>query len=97
MHYQLATEYTDFYSWVWYSAYDPHGPVHVWLGGVVDCEDTYEGIAKLVGEDTARKLSFISFVHRKNLFRDGIFKCEGSVDVAESPDEVRRNIEVWGL
>lgn len=51
MHYKLTTEYTDFYSWVWYSLYDPHGPVHVWLGGTVDCESTYAKIGELVGEE----------------------------------------------
>ncbi|CAM9588108.1 unnamed protein product, partial [Hapterophycus canaliculatus] len=30
-HYELATEYSDFYSYVWESLYDPHGPVHIWI------------------------------------------------------------------
>lgn len=38
MHYNLNDRYDDFYSWVWASLYDPHGPVHVWIGGVLDCE-----------------------------------------------------------
>ena len=33
MHYELATEYESFYDWIWDSMYDPHGPVHVWIGG----------------------------------------------------------------
>lgn len=69
--------------------YDPHGAVHIWIGGVVDCEDTYAvNIQELVGEDTARDLAMLAFVHRKDMFRDGIFSCEGSVAVTESPAEV---------
>lgn len=88
MHYQLVTAYRDFYSWVWYSLYDPHGPVHVWLGGILDCESTYTKISKLVGKDVAVKLTYLAFIHRKNLYRSGIFKCSSSVDVSEAPDEV---------
>lgn len=89
MHYELATEYSDFASWVWNSLYDPHGPVHVWLGGVLDCEETYREIGHLVGQEIAKDLAYISFYHRKNLFRDGIFKCEGNADVKSAPEEVR--------
>ena len=55
---------------------------------MLDCEETYEEIADLVGKETAGELALVSFVHRKNLFRDGFFSCEGSVDVSESPKEV---------
>lgn len=88
MHYDLATQYDDFYSWVWASLYDPHGPVHIWIGGVLDCEVTYQKIAALVGEEVAAELAMLSFVHRKNMFRDGFFACEGTADVSESPEEV---------
>ena len=36
-HYNLNQDHSDFYSWVWKSMYDPHGPVHLWLGGLMDC------------------------------------------------------------
>ncbi|CAM9778398.1 unnamed protein product, partial [Sphacelaria rigidula] len=49
LHYDLTIDYTDFYSWVWTSLYSPHGPVHVWLGGVLDCSETYAKLTKLVG------------------------------------------------
>ncbi|CAM9999705.1 unnamed protein product, partial [Ectocarpus fasciculatus] len=89
MHYDLATAYSDFYSWVWYSLYDPHGPVHIWIGGCLDCEETYVGIADLVGPDIAEELALYSFIHRKNLFREGIFMCEGNTAaVAETPEEL---------
>ena len=89
MHYELATEYSDFYSWVWASLYDPHGPVHIWIGGVMDCKETYEKIARVVGKDKARMLASISFVHRKDMFRSGFFSCEGTAEVSEQADEVR--------
>lgn len=88
-HYELATEYSDFYSYVWESLYDPHGPVHIWIGGVLDCEDTYSKIRELVGEYNAGVLAMYSFVHRKNLYREGFFSCEGTAEVSDKPDEVR--------
>ncbi|CAM9523606.1 unnamed protein product [Laminaria digitata] len=87
-HYDLTNDYTDFYSWVWQSLYDPHGPVHVWLGGVMDCDETYLKIAGMLGMEAAAELSQYSFVHRKNLFRAGLFKCSGLADVDETPGEV---------
>lgn len=87
-HYDLNTAYTDFYSWVWESLYGPHGPVHVWLGGVMDCDETYDKIAALVGKEISAELAYFSFVHRKNLFRAGLFKCEALAEVEETPDQV---------
>lgn len=88
-HYNLATSFSDFYSWVWQSMFDPHGPVHIWIGGVMDCEETYQKIETLVGSSAADTLATYSFVHRKNLYRDGLFKCEGTAKIDESPEEVR--------
>lgn len=88
-HYELATEYNDFYSYVWESLYDPHGPVHIWIGGVLDCEDAYKEIAKLTDDDTAGQLAMFSFVHRKNLYREGLFSCDGTATVDQKPEDVR--------
>lgn len=89
-HYNLVTQYSDFYSWVWYSLYDPHGPVHVYAGGVLDCRDTYKKIGEIIGnQSVAEELAIYAFIHRKNLYRSGYFKCEGSVDTSEKPDKVR--------
>ncbi|CAM9856817.1 unnamed protein product [Pylaiella littoralis] len=85
-HYKLVTEFSDFYSFVWDSLYDPHGPVHIWIGGVLDCEETYSKIGDLVGEDAAESLAMLSFCHRKSMYRDGFFKCEGSAEVSETPE-----------
>ncbi|CAM9212040.1 unnamed protein product [Hapterophycus canaliculatus] len=88
MHYDMVTSYHDFYSWVWYSLYDPHGPVHIWIGGVLDCEETYASIAALVGPDLTEELALYSFIHRKNLFREGTFSCTGTASVEQSPSDV---------
>lgn len=97
-HYDLATSYTDFYSYVWDSLYDPHGPVHIWIGGVLDCEQSYTTIGRLLGEEAAGELAMFSFVHRKNLYREGIFQCSGTATIDQKPEEVRskksRRIEI---
>lgn len=57
---------------------------------MIDCAETYSvDIEKLVGKDTARDLALLAFVHRKDMFRDGIFSCEGGAPVTEPPNEVR--------
>lgn len=55
----------------------------------MDCEQTYESISKLVGRDRAEELALYSFVHRKNMYRDGIFSCTGTASVEQSPSDVR--------
>lgn len=56
---------------------------------MLDCEEVYSvDIEKLVGKDTARELAMLSFVHRKDMFRAGIFSCEGSVAITEPPAKV---------
>lgn len=90
-HYELATEYNDFYSYVWESLYDPHGPVHIWIGGVLDCEEAYKKIGELTDEDTAGQLAMFSFVHRKNLYREGFFSCDGTASIDQKPEDVRAN------
>lgn len=92
-HYELNTLYDDFYSWVWTSLYGPHGPVHVWLGGVLDCDETYAKIKDLVGPDIATNMAYYSFVHRKNLYRDGLFSCEGQAGVSTKPGDVSTLIQ----
>ena len=90
VHYELLARHSDFYGWVWDAQYDPHGPVHIWLGGVMDCEASYARIIDLVGIKTGTNLAMLSFIHRKNLYREGVFKCAGpgeDVDNARGVDE----------
>ncbi|CAM9151095.1 unnamed protein product [Choristocarpus tenellus] len=86
-HYLLSL-YRNFYSWVWDSMYDPHGSVHIWIGGVLDCKKNFAYIADITDEEVAETLAELAFIHRKNLFRDNIFKCEGHPPADASPQEV---------
>lgn len=94
-HYDITTMYDSFYSWVWKSSYDPHGPVHTWVGGMVDCEVTFMKVEELVGHDIATSLAALSFIHRKYLYRAKMWKCAGGVtaDVSQSPGEVSRSCQ----
>lgn len=89
IHYNLTLTNDDFYSWVWDSLGSPHGTLHLWLGGVMDCKDAYSKTASLVGPDIAKTLSFLAVGHRKPLFYNGIWQCEGDkVSVDVKPEEV---------
>lgn len=91
IHYELTTTNSDFYSWVWDSMGTPHGTIHLWLGGALDCDSMYNKIGSLVGSDVAEALGYLSVGHRRSLFCDGLWSCEGekaTVDV--TPDEVNR-------
>ncbi|CAM9668790.1 unnamed protein product [Ascophyllum nodosum] len=88
LHYNLVKDYDDFISWSWESMYWPHGPVHFWLGGFLDCAQTYDKIAQLVGSTMSDALAAMSFNHRKILYWDGIWYCEGTVDEDTPPEDV---------
>ena len=89
IHYDLTTTNRDFYSWVWESMGDPHGPIHLWLGGVMNCENMYNQIGRLVGADIAATLAFLAVTHRRSLFCEGPWSCEGDkVTVDVTPEEV---------
>lgn len=79
-HYELSTENASLYTWVWGSMQHPHGGVHAWLGGVLDCEEMHNDYVKWVGEDLALQLAYYGFIHRKYLYRSGIFKCSEPAD-----------------
>eukprot|EP00904_Undaria_pinnatifida_P007024 jgi/Undpi1/3451/HiC_scaffold_16.g06823.m1 len=87
-HYDLTVENGEFYSWVWESMSSPHAPVHYWLGGAIDCDVMYNHIANLVGTDIAESLAFLSVGHRKGLYCNGIWSCEGTASVGEQPSEL---------
>lgn len=90
IHYELTTTSGDFYSWVWESMGDPHGPIHLWLGGVLDCASTYNSVSTLVGPDVAATLAFLAVEHRRSAFCNGVWSCEGDkVSVDVKPEEVR--------
>ncbi|CAM9789553.1 unnamed protein product, partial [Scytosiphon promiscuus] len=77
-HYNLVTKYSSFYDWVWTSMYSPHGPVHTWIGGVLNCEETIRSVGSLIGVDNAYSLALSAFDNRKDFWFEGYFKCEGT-------------------
>lgn len=89
-HYDMVAAYSDFYAWAWNIDLIPHAAVHDWVGGVLDCEDMYKDIASAVGVEIAWDLLQLTMSYRKNLYCDGIFKCEGKgAGVSQKPAEVR--------
>lgn len=54
----------------------------------MDCDETYAKVTDLVGTEISANLAYYSFVHRKNLFRSGYFKCSGTAEVNQTPGEV---------
>ena len=88
-HYELVTTNHEFYSWVWGSMGDPHGPIHFWLGGNIDCDTTYNKMANLVGDEIAEMFAFLANGHRKGLFCDKVWGCKRTASVDEKPYEVR--------
>lgn len=57
---------------------------------MLDCEETYGSMAELVGTKIAHKLAMLSFIHRKSLYRDGVFKCS-STAVSDDHESFRMN------
>ena len=88
VHHDLVSGFDDFYSWSWESMYWPHGPVHFWLGGFLDCSESYDTMAGLVGSSMANIFAASSFDHRKALYWDGMWSCEGIVPEDTPPKEV---------
>lgn len=87
-HYELVTSNSAFYSWVWDSMGSSHGPVHLWLGGNIDCASAYNKIGDLVGSDIAEIFAFLANGHRKGLFCAKVWGCRTNALVEENPDEV---------
>ncbi|CAM9131049.1 unnamed protein product, partial [Discosporangium mesarthrocarpum] len=74
-HYSLLNDYDTYYGWAWFSMVNPHGPMHLYLGSLLDCEYQFDEIAKLLGEDTTIRVRQIGITIRKQLYRDGLLKC----------------------
>lgn len=98
-HFNVTTTNPSFYSWVWDSMGNPHGPVHVWLGGTLDCGNVYKTLSNLVGNDISEVFAYLGLGHRKKLWYSGIWTCEEEekVSVDVKPSEVRRQAvaEIW--
>ncbi|CAM9863802.1 unnamed protein product [Pylaiella littoralis] len=89
-HHSLVVDNPDWYSWGWTVLNSPHGPVHSWIGGMLNCEDTLGRLNTLVGKEATDKLGVYGLAHAKTFWIDGFFECEGSV-----PTEGVSEIEVF--
>ncbi|CAM9780271.1 unnamed protein product [Ectocarpus sp. 12 AP-2014] len=87
-HYELTTGSHTFDDWVWNSMHAPHAPLHLWLGGTMDCAGMYEAITELVGNSIAETLTLLAIYHRRNLFCDDVWYCDGRADVETKPSEL---------
>lgn len=88
LHLSLVTEYPDWYGWVCESQHAPHGYVHVWIGGMINCHETITNLSALVGKENADLIKMS--MNRKSYWQEGYFECEGNADIDEkSVDEVR--------
>lgn len=67
-------------------SYDPHGPVHILLGGTLNCEAAYDRLGALFSEAEVADYREFAFGHHKNLFRWGILTCEAEQDSCSCPD-----------
>lgn len=88
-HYELVTTNSAFYAWVWDSMGSSHGPVHLWLGGNIDCDSAYNQIGDLVGAEIAEIFAFLANGHRKGLFCAKVWGCKRNASVDEKPKEVK--------
>ena len=59
------------------------------MAGNLDCQETFRRIGDLVGPSIAAKLTPFANAYRKGLYCDGIWSCEGIVDISMKPYEVR--------
>lgn len=88
LHLSLVTDYPDWYGWVCESQHSPHGYVHVWIGGMLNCEETLTNLSDLVGKENADLIKLNS-MNRKTYWQEGFFECEGHAEDDVSVDEVR--------
>lgn len=89
IHYDLLTTNPDYYSWAWDTMADPHGGVHLWLGGYLDCDLMYNKIGNLVGVDIANEFAYLANAHRKGMFCEETWICNRIASEEETPYEVR--------
>lgn len=72
----------DWASFGKYLMYEPHGRVHVLLGGAVDCAAEFDALAPLFEEhDRSEKLELLramAYAAHKNLYRGQYLDCSGA-------------------
>lgn len=87
-HLSLVTEYDTWYGWVCESAHTPHGNVHIWIGGMLNCDQTIGNLSDLVGKENADLLK-ANAINRKGYWREELYQCEGFADEDMPLEEVR--------
>lgn len=69
-HLNVTTLYDDVYSYMWAIEGDPHGPVHVFVGGYLDTGDVFEDLAGVLPESAIGEAMQFLFPIVKGLWRD---------------------------
>ena len=95
-HLKQVVDYHDWYSWVCDSQHSPHGYVHVWIGGMLNCDDTINTLTDLVGKDNADAIKK-SAMNRKSYWQKGMFECKGSADADTTVEEVRVFVVLFSI
>lgn len=67
----FAKEMNNWYHWSWHSSYLPHGPVHVWIGGMGgDCETRFDRLASVgFSDENITQAKLLSFENIKIMWR----------------------------
>lgn len=71
-HYNATFEYTTFYDYVWSLSYDPHGPIHAFIGGYTHCGNLEKRFEKMRfhGTSALNTISLLALEIPKNFWRD---------------------------
>lgn len=66
---------TNWYDWVWFVSYSPHGPVHSWMGGIGGECDHWDMLSETVNitSKQVRELKHAAFNILKNSYRFSVF------------------------
>lgn len=89
-HYRLIFDDVN-EEWGWFSMdslYAPHGPVHLWIGGVSEdsCKQKTNTLSSIVSASDVQNLREYTFVLLKNLYRAGWLNFPTSCSVANQDD-----------
>mmetsp|Transcript_30141 Transcript_30141/g.38713 ORF Transcript_30141/g.38713 Transcript_30141/m.38713 type:complete len:635 (+) Transcript_30141:70-1974(+) len=72
-----------------YVSYDPHGPVHIILGGALHCTESYHRLYDVFGADADDQVGYFqafAYAAHKNLYRWDIIQCGDEEQSCSCPD-----------
>jgi len=86
---EALTAKAGFEEYMEYVSYDPHGPVHIQLGGAYNCAAAYDALLPLLGGDAAAldQLKALAFVFHKGAYRAGYLTCATADGTCYCPEE----------